>query len=163
MFMGMLGGLVHAVATVTFGVDHIISGVAINIIALGAVQYLASLTFVRPARRRPAQSEDRRRPDDHHQQPGRPSADGGEEGHLLRLTAGGGRPALITDLSMLTIIALLLLVTYVVLWRTSFGLRLRSWARARRRPSRWASTCCKHKFVAVLVRAAFAGSPAATW
>src|SRR6478736_5715108 len=44
--MGMLGGLVHAIATVTFGVDHIISGVAINIIALGAVQYLASLTFV---------------------------------------------------------------------------------------------------------------------
>ena len=45
IFMGMLGGLVHAVATVLFGVDHIISGVAINIIALGAVQYLASLTF----------------------------------------------------------------------------------------------------------------------
>src|SRR4051812_29688473 len=44
--MGMLGGLLHAVATVIFGVDHIISGVAINIIALGAVQYLASLTFV---------------------------------------------------------------------------------------------------------------------
>jgi ABC-type uncharacterized transport system permease subunit len=37
IFMGMLGGLVHAVATVVFGVDHIISGVAINIIGLGAV------------------------------------------------------------------------------------------------------------------------------
>ena len=43
--MGVLGGLVHAVATVVFGVDHIISGVAINIIALGSVQYLATLTF----------------------------------------------------------------------------------------------------------------------
>ena len=31
-----LGGLLHALATVTFGVDHIVSGVAINIIALGA-------------------------------------------------------------------------------------------------------------------------------
>lgn len=39
--MGMLGGLIHAIATVVFGVDHIISGVAINIIALGAVQYLS--------------------------------------------------------------------------------------------------------------------------
>ena len=46
IMMGMIGGLVHAIATVVFGIDHIISGVAINIIALGAVQYLASLTFV---------------------------------------------------------------------------------------------------------------------
>ena len=29
---GALGGLLHAVATVTFGVDHIVSGVAINIL-----------------------------------------------------------------------------------------------------------------------------------
>ena len=28
-----VGGLLHAVATVTFGVDHIVSGVAINILA----------------------------------------------------------------------------------------------------------------------------------
>lgn len=32
---GGLGGLVHALATVTFGVDHIVSGVALNIVALG--------------------------------------------------------------------------------------------------------------------------------
>ena len=32
---GVLGGLLHALATVTFGVDHIVSGVAINILALG--------------------------------------------------------------------------------------------------------------------------------
>ena len=32
----LLGGLLHALATITFGVDHIVSGVAINIIALGA-------------------------------------------------------------------------------------------------------------------------------
>ena len=43
--LGAIGGLIHAVATVVFGVDHIISGVAINIIALGATQYLAALTF----------------------------------------------------------------------------------------------------------------------
>jgi general nucleoside transport system permease protein len=40
---GALGGLVHAVATVTFGVDHIVSGVAVNILALGMVQFLAKL------------------------------------------------------------------------------------------------------------------------
>ena len=42
---GAAGGLLHAVATVTFGVDHIVSGVAINIISLGAVQYLAAIAF----------------------------------------------------------------------------------------------------------------------
>ena len=42
---GVLGGLVHAVATVTFGVDHIVSGVAVNLLALGATQYLAKLFF----------------------------------------------------------------------------------------------------------------------
>ena len=41
MFCGLLGGLLHAMATVTFGVDHIISGVAINIIAPGVTLYLA--------------------------------------------------------------------------------------------------------------------------
>ena len=40
---GALGGLVHAVATITFGVDHIVSGVAINILGLGVTQFLASV------------------------------------------------------------------------------------------------------------------------
>ena len=43
--LGAVGGLVHAVATVTFGVDHIISGVAINIIAPGLTLYLTKVTF----------------------------------------------------------------------------------------------------------------------
>ena len=33
--LGLIGGALHALATVVFGVDHIVSGVAINIIALG--------------------------------------------------------------------------------------------------------------------------------
>ena len=35
VLFGALGGLLHAVATVTFGVDHVVSGVAINILAAG--------------------------------------------------------------------------------------------------------------------------------
>ena len=42
---GALGGLLHALATITFGVDHIVSGVAINIIGLGVTQYLAEAYF----------------------------------------------------------------------------------------------------------------------
>ncbi|QYG93565.1 ABC transporter permease [Iamia sp. SCSIO 61187] len=37
---GAVGGLVHAVATVGFGVDHIVSGVAINILGAGVAQFL---------------------------------------------------------------------------------------------------------------------------
>src|SRR5688572_28875788 len=43
---GALGGLLHAVATVTFGVDHIVSGVAITILAGGVARYLSQLAFV---------------------------------------------------------------------------------------------------------------------
>ena len=35
LLLGAVGGLLHAIATVTFGVDHIISGVAINLLAPG--------------------------------------------------------------------------------------------------------------------------------
>jgi simple sugar transport system permease protein len=42
---GCLGGLLHALATVTFGVDQIVSGVAINIIAPGVTRFLSSELF----------------------------------------------------------------------------------------------------------------------
>jgi simple sugar transport system permease protein len=43
---GALGGLLHAVATVTFGVDHVISGVAINILGAGVARYLSVIAWV---------------------------------------------------------------------------------------------------------------------
>ena len=46
MFGGALGGLVHAVATVSFGVDHIVSGVAINVTAPGMTRFLSSEILV---------------------------------------------------------------------------------------------------------------------
>nr|BFE86463.1 hypothetical protein GCM10020093_090640 [Planobispora longispora] len=42
---GAAGGLLHAVATVTFGVDHIISGVAITILGGGITEFLSKVTF----------------------------------------------------------------------------------------------------------------------
>ena len=45
ILLGVVGGAVHAVATVIFGVDHIVSGVAINLLGLGAGAYLAGRTF----------------------------------------------------------------------------------------------------------------------
>lgn len=47
--LGILGGgvfgLLHALATVTFNVDHIVSGVAINILGLGAMRFLSSIVY----------------------------------------------------------------------------------------------------------------------
>jgi len=45
---GALGGLLHAVATVTFGVDQIISGVAINILAPASTRYLSQEVWGSP-------------------------------------------------------------------------------------------------------------------
>lgn len=45
MIGGALGGLLHAVSTVHFGVDHIISGVAINILAPGLTRFLSDRFF----------------------------------------------------------------------------------------------------------------------
>ena len=42
---GLLGGLLHALATVVFGVDHIISGVAINLLAVGLCEFLTSVNW----------------------------------------------------------------------------------------------------------------------
>lgn len=42
---GALGGLLHAIATVSFGVDHIISGVAINVMAPGITRFLSDQIF----------------------------------------------------------------------------------------------------------------------
>ena len=43
IIFGAVGALVHAVATITFGVDHVVSGVAINIIAAGLVRYISTI------------------------------------------------------------------------------------------------------------------------
>ncbi|MEZ5167123.1 MAG: ABC transporter permease [Acidimicrobiales bacterium] len=45
MLGGAVGGLLHAIATVGFGVDHIISGVAINILAPGVTRFLSAEVF----------------------------------------------------------------------------------------------------------------------
>ena len=42
---GLLFSLVHAVATVTFRVDHIVSGVVLNVVAVGLARFLSQLFF----------------------------------------------------------------------------------------------------------------------
>ncbi len=129
---GAMGGLLHAIATVSFGVDHIISGVAINILAPGLARFLSTEVFNNPT-----------------QSPA--VADVGK--FTMPVLAGGkvfgtdtpnvlGNIAkrdiffvsdiaamlrgLITDLSFFTMIALAIVpLTSWLVWRTRFGLRLR--------------------------------------
>jgi general nucleoside transport system permease protein len=42
---GLLFSLIHALATVTFKIDHIVSGVVINLIAIGLARFLSQLFF----------------------------------------------------------------------------------------------------------------------
>jgi|EndMetStandDraft_8_1072994.scaffolds.fasta_scaffold54335_2 general nucleoside transport system permease protein len=157
--MGMLGGLLHAIATVVFGVDHIISGVAINIIALGAVQYLASLTFVGLPGGGSTQSP---------KIPDVPTVTfTALSDKLLEIEkddiffvsqVAALLRALCTNLSSLVIISfLLLIVTWYVLWRTSFGLRLRSCGESPAAAESLGVHVLRYKFAAVLVSGGLAG------
>ena len=159
ILMGVLGGLIHAVATVLFGVDHIISGVAINIIALGAVQYLASLTFVGLPGGGSTQSP--KIPD----VPAltiSPLSDAlfdVEKQNLFFVSelAAIAR-ALVNNLSSLVVISLfLLVVTWWVLWRSSFGLRLRACGESPAAAESLGVKVLRYKFVAVLISGGLAG------
>jgi ABC-type uncharacterized transport system permease subunit len=159
ILMGMLGGLVHAVATVIFGVDHIISGVAINIIALGAVQYLASLTFV--GLEGGGQTQSPKIPDVQTITIG-PLSDGLkeiEDKHIFFVSdLAAVLRALCTNLSLLVVLSfLLVLVTWYVLWRTTYGLRLRSVGESPSAAESLGVKVLRYKFSAVLVSGGLAG------
>ncbi|MGE5461373.1 MAG: ABC transporter permease [Solirubrobacterales bacterium] len=171
--LGILGGtagaLIHAIATVSFGVNQIVSGVAINILAGGVARFLSVIAFT--------------------------GAGGGATqspqitSELPRLTvpvlAGGsffgrGSPDVLgwlerrhwflisdvsamfrgfmVELSILTVITLLLVpATYFFLWRTRLGLRMRS---AGENP--WAAESLgvrvyTMKYIGVLISGALAG------
>jgi ABC-type uncharacterized transport system permease subunit len=156
---GALGGLLHAVATVTFGVDHIVSGVAINILALGVTRYRSSLTFANEEGGGVNQSPSV-------EQPANVSVPGitwltedleSKHWFLISDLAGIIR-GLLTDVSVLTIVAVLLVpLTFLVLWRTSFGLRLRSVGEAPHAAETLGVNVYLYKYYAVIVSGAIAG------
>ncbi|MFJ1745507.1 ABC transporter permease [Streptomyces sp. NPDC088116] len=156
---GALGGLLHAVVTVTFGVNHIVSGVAINILAVGATRYLSNFAF--------------------------DGQDGGSSKQSPRIDSitditipglsdwmqdlqarhwflvsdiAGVVGGLVTDLSLLTVVALLLIPgTWWVLWRTAFGLRLRSCGENPVAAESLGVNVYKYKYIAVTVSGGLAG------
>jgi len=136
---GALGGLLHAVATVTFGVDHVVSGVAINILAAGAMRFLSVVTYTAGSGGGATQS---------------PRISGGTGSASVPFLAGGDlfgwrTPNLLAWLEardvfglsdvaalvrgpaetmtwLLALAVVMVPVTWYVLWRTPLGLRMRS-------------------------------------
>lgn len=159
ILLGITGGLIHAVATVIFGVDHIISGVAVNIIAVGATQYLAGQTFSGLPGGGQTQS-----PTLGDVQtisvPPLSSALGSVENadiFFVSQVAAFFR-AFVTDLSLLVVLAILLFVlTYHLLWRTAFGQRLRSCGENPTAAETLGLNVYRYKFIAVLTSGGLAG------
>ena len=156
IMMGVIGGAIHALATVIFGVDHIVSGVALNLLGAGAAAYLATRTFTETGGT---------------QSPSLPElprltiapvsdalADVEEGGVFILADVASVLRALVTNLSILTVIVVLLLVaTWWILWRTSFGLRLRSCGESPVAAETLGVNVIRYKFVAVLVSGGLAG------
>jgi general nucleoside transport system permease protein len=158
LVFGALGGLLHAVATVTFNVNHIVSGVAITLLAMGLTKFLSTLIF-QPISQNPRES---------------PRLQGFTEFDIPLLSSGlraleqqqrvfvsdlaGLLGGLVTGLTPIVLIGVLLVpVSYYVLWRTPFGLRLRSAGEAPVAAETLGVNVVAHKYVAVIVSGGLAG------
>jgi general nucleoside transport system permease protein len=156
---GVLGGLVHAVATITFGVDHIVSGVAVNILGLGVTQFLASVLLEGTPGGGESQSP-RLPPLPSLSIPGFDDFLLSVERHgwfLISDVAGIVR-GLTTNISVLTLVAIALVIgSYYLLWQTPFGLRLRSCGEDPYAAESLGVRVYLHKYIAVLVSGGLAG------
>jgi general nucleoside transport system permease protein len=157
--MGAAAGLVHALATVTFGVDQIVSGVAVILLGGGVAQYLSSVAYVGvpgggatqspPVENLPTLTL-----------PGVSPALGDLEarGWFLLSDVAGILRGLCTGVSVLTLIAVaLVFLTWFALWRTAFGLRLRACGERPEAAESLGVNVYTMKYAAVVVSGALAG------
>ena len=170
---GGLGGLLHAVATVNFGVDQIVSGVAINILAPGLTRYLSEEILVNYEGGSQTQS---------------PRVDG--LGNITMPFLAGGNigswkspdplkwlidqewfwisdmagvlRGLMVQVSYFTILGLLLaLGASWLLWNTRFGLRLRSAGENPFAGESLGVDIYRYKYAGVIISGALAGAAGA--
>jgi ABC-type uncharacterized transport system permease subunit len=155
---GALGGLLHALATVTFNVNHIVSGVAITLLGMGVTKYLSTLLFF-PVSQNPRQSP---RVEGFETFSIQPLADWlaeleSQQRVLLSDVAGilGG---LVSGLTPLVIIGFgLVPLSYYLLWRTRYGLRLRSCGENPVAAETLGVNVFRYKYVAVVISGGLAG------
>jgi general nucleoside transport system permease protein len=140
LMAGALVGLLHALATVRFNVDHVVSGIAINTLAAGVTEYLSIIFFKGQKGGGESQSPTGK---GGYGEFDMPFLSGGRIGGwrspdilgwierkhdvpLLPDIAGFVR-GLTSDVYIPTLVAVAIIpLTVWVLWRTRFGLRLRS-------------------------------------
>ena len=166
---GAAGGLLHAVATVGFGVDHIVSGVAINIVAPARARFLSGEVFSGRSGGGITQSP---RVDSvgHFDLP---FLSGGEllgwrtpdllgwttdQDWLLVSDIAAVLSGITSSLSWATLLALTLVpVSIFVLWRTPFGLRIRASGEHPVAADSLGVSVYRMKFTAVVTSGALAG------
>ncbi|MER5862672.1 ABC transporter permease [Kitasatospora sp. NPDC002040] len=161
MLGGALGGLLHAVVTVTFGVDHIVSGVGINLLIPGICAYVNRIyyrdyvAFGAGANQSPPAD-----PLPYINIPGLADWLDKIEAHhwFLVSDVAGILGGLVSNLSVVVVIAAVFIVaSYFVLWRTVFGLRLRSCGENPTAAESLGVNVYKYKYLAVITSGAFAG------
>jgi simple sugar transport system permease protein len=161
---GALGGLLHALATVTFGVDHVVSGVAINLLGGGIARYLSSIAYGDGQVPGAGQTQSP------NTQPlprvSLPVLSDGpdllgrleDQGWFLLSDLAGILKGLTADVSVLTLLGVLLVpLTFFILWRTAFGLRLRSVGENPVAADSLGVAVYRMKYAAVVVSGALAG------
>jgi simple sugar transport system permease protein len=159
MVCGALGGILMGIAAITFGVDHIIAGVAVNIVAPGITLFLSQLLFTNA--------------------PGGGQRQSPSVGDVTKITIPGltdwlatietKRWFLVSDLAGLIrgmttqlstlslLAAILIIASGLVLWRTRFGLRLRSCGEAPYAAESLGVNVMRYKYIAITVSGAMAG------
>jgi simple sugar transport system permease protein len=158
LVLGALGGALHAVATVTFNVNHIVSGVAITLLGMGVTKYLSTLLFL-PVSQNPRQSP---RVEGFETFSVQPLSDGllavEREQRVLLSDVAGLLGGLISGLTPLVVVGFALVpISYLVLWRTRFGLRLRSCGENPVAAESLGVNVYLHKYIAVIASGALAG------
>ncbi|CAN5432927.1 ABC transporter permease [soil metagenome] len=156
---GAIGGVLHALATVVFRVDHIVSGVAVNIIAAGVASFLAEAWFSGLEGGGPTQSPGLDRPPEI-TLPGIAtwSGDLADKQWFLVSDLAALVNSLTDNMSVFTLLALALIFgTGWLLWRTAFGLRLRSCGESPTAAETLGVNVYRYKFLAVTVSGALAG------
>jgi len=161
---GALGGLLHAVATVTFGVDHVVSGVAINILAAGVVRFLSEVLYADNeagggVTQSPAVSSDPPSLSLPVLSSGPDLLGDLEQKHWFLISdLAGVLRGVTSGVAVVTVLAVLLIpATYLLLWRTAFGLRLRSCGENPAAADSLGVPVYRLKYIAVIISGSLAG------
>lgn len=144
MIFGILFSLIHAVACITFKADQVVSGVVINFLAAGSTLYLVKLLF-----------------------------NGAGQTEQLKDVFTKIKIPFLSDIPLIgealfhsyptTYLALIMVgVSYYVLFRTPFGLRLRAVGEHPSAADTMGINVLKMRYIAVLISGALAGLGGAT-